>query len=51
MKLALSWLCYQMGDLISVTLMRWGYAYSIYNKLMIWSSALDEHGKIWENAK
>jgi hypothetical protein len=51
MKLALSWICYQIGDLISLTLMRFGYAYSVYNKMMIWSSALDEHGKIWKNVK
>ena len=51
MKLALSWICYQIGDLISLTLMKFGYAYSIYNKFMIWSSELDEHKKIWKNAK
>ena len=51
MKLALSWICYAIGDLISLTTMRLGIGYSAYNKLMLWSSDLDEHGIIWKNIK
>ena len=51
MKLALSWLLYHLGDIISLTLMRCGYGYGFYNKVMLLSSDLDEHGKIWKNVK
>jgi len=51
MKLALSWICYWIGDLISITLMRYGYGYSLYNKLMLLSSDLDDKGVIWKDAK
>ena len=51
MKLALSWICYQIGDLISLTLMRLGYGCGFYNKVMLLSSDLDKHGKIWKEIK
>jgi hypothetical protein len=49
-KLALSWILYTLGDLVS-RLMYYvdsGTLYTIYNKLMIWSCYLDPAGKIWE---
>jgi hypothetical protein len=49
-KLALSWILYTLGDLVS-RLMYYvdsGTLYTIYNKLMIWSCDLDPAGKIWE---
>jgi hypothetical protein len=51
MKLALAWICYWIGDLISITLMRYGYGYSLYNKLMLLSSDLDDKGIIWKDVK
>ena len=51
MKLALSWICYHIGNIISLTLMRWGLGYPTYNRLMIWSSALDRDGVIWKEVK
>jgi hypothetical protein len=51
MKLALSWIFYHIGNITSLTLMRLGHGYGFYNRMMIWSSALDEHGKIWKDVK
>jgi len=51
MKLALSWICYHIGDFISITFMRFGWGYSTYNRLMVWSSNLDKDGVIWKDAK
>ena len=51
MKLAMSWICYHIGNITSLTLMRWGYGYGFYNKVMLLSSDLDEHGKIWKDVK
>ena len=51
MKSLLSLICYAIGGLISLTTMRLGIGYSAYNKLMLWSSDLDEHGIIWKNVK
>ena len=51
MKLALSWVCYHIGNIISLTLMRWGLGYPTYNQFMIWSSWLDEDGIIWKDVK
>ena len=51
MKFFLSLICYAVGDLISLTTMRLGIGYSVYNKLMLWSSDLDDHGIIWKNVK
>jgi len=48
MKLMLAWLCYQLGDIISITLMRFGIGYSLYNKLMLFSGKLDDKGVIWK---
>jgi hypothetical protein len=31
--------------------MRWGLGYPTYNRLMIWSSALDRDGVIWKEVK
>ena len=53
MKLLLSRIFYVIGDLISITIMRWGdgYGYPLYNKLMLWSVDLDTHGKVWKFVK
>ena len=48
MKLALAWVCYLAGHIISETILRFGYGYSIYNKLMLFSSDLDDNGVIWK---
>jgi len=48
MKLAIAWICYRIGDFISITIMRYGYGYSLYNKLMLLSSDLDDKGVIWK---
>jgi len=48
MKLALAWICYWIGDLMSITIMRYGYGYSLYNKLMLFSGKLDDKGVIWK---
>jgi len=48
MKLAIAWICYWIGDFISITIMRYGYGYSLYNKLMLLSSDLDDNGVIWK---
>lgn len=47
MRLGLAWLCYGAGDLISHTLLRWGYGYRAYNRLMRWSCELDKDEVIW----
>jgi len=51
MKLALSWICYYIGDFISITFMRWGLGYPAYNRLMTWSSDLDENRVLWKDVK
>lgn len=40
---------YHLGDMIShpMTKFDWAWLYTIYSKLMIWSSDLDTEGKIW----
>jgi hypothetical protein len=50
MRLALSYILYIIGDIISRTLMFWGdgYGFKIYNKVMLWSVDLDTQGKIWK---
>lgn len=47
---ALSWILYQMGDLISRVMFYTdsGTLYRTYDKLMIWSADLDTAGKIWK---
>jgi len=53
MKLLLSKILYHIGDIISLTIMRFGdgYGWSIYNKIMLWSVDLDQNGKIWKYVK
>ena len=51
MKLALSWICYAIGHAISETILRLGWGYSLYNKLMLLSSDLDDKGVIWRDCK
>jgi len=51
MKLALSWVCYAIGHVISETILRFGWSYSLYNKLMLLSSDLDDKGVIWKDCK
>jgi len=48
MKLALSFLCYHLGDLVSRTFLRIGIGYRVYNRLMGWSVALDPENRIWK---
>ena len=50
MRLALSYILYLIGDIISRTIMFWGdgYGFKIYNKVMLWSVDLDTNGKIWK---
>jgi len=49
-KLALSWILYVLGDLVSrvAYYVDSGTLYTIYNKLMTWSVDLDPAGKIWK---
>ena len=51
MKLAMSWVFYHIGNIISLTFMRVGLGYPTYARLMIWSSNLDKDGAIWKDAK
>ena len=53
MRLALSYILYIIGDIISRTIMFWGdgYGFKIYNKVMLWSVDLDKKGKIWKYTK
>jgi len=51
MKLALSWLLYHIGDILSYGVSRYGYGYSLYNKIMLLSSDLDDKGVIWKDVK
>jgi hypothetical protein len=53
MKLLFSKILYHIGDLISLTTMRFGngFGYSIYRQAMLWSCDLDTKGKIWKYVK
>ena len=53
LKETLSRILYHIGDIISLTTMRFGYGYGwrIYNKIMLWSVDLDKNGKIWKYVK
>lgn len=51
MRLVLSYILYFIGDIISRTLMLWGYGFKIYNKVMLWSVDLDTKGKIWKHVE
>jgi hypothetical protein len=48
---ALAWTFYWIGDLISRTIMRFGYGYSIYNRVMNWSLSLDKDESVWKKVK
>jgi len=51
MKLALSWLLYFLGDMISRTLLRTGLGYGLYKTLMLWSVELDDKFNVWKEVK
>ena len=53
MNLLLSKILYHIGDIISLTTMRWGdgYGWKVYNKVMLCSVDLDKNGKIWKYVK
>ena len=51
MKLALSWLLYWLGDVISRTILRHGYGYGLYKTLMLWSVELDDKFDVWKEVK
>ena len=50
LKETLSRILYHIGDILSLTTMRFGdgYGWKIYNKIMLWSVDLDKNGKIWK---
>lgn len=48
---AMAWVLYWIGDFISNTILRFGWGYSIYNKVMIWSLRLDKKDEIWKRVK
>jgi hypothetical protein len=51
MKLALSWILYYLGDIISRTILRHGYGYGLYKTLMLWSVDLDDKFNVWKEVK
>ena len=53
MRLALSYILYIVGDIISRTFMFYGngYGFKVYNRVMLWSVDLDTNGKIWKYVK
>ena len=51
MKLALSWVLYWLGDVISRTIMRLGIGYGLYKTLMLWSVELDDKFDVWKEVK
>jgi len=51
MRLAASFICYAVGHVIGETILRFGWGYSLYNKLMLLSSDLDDKGVIWKDCK
>jgi hypothetical protein len=53
MKLILSKILYHIGDIISLTTMKYGkgFGYSVYSRVMLWSCNLDKNGKIWKHVK
>jgi len=51
MKLALSWLLYFLGDIISCTLLRTGLGCGLYKTLMLWSVELDDKFNVWKEVK
>ena len=48
---ALAWTLYWIGDFISNTILRFGWGYRIYNKVMGWSLSLDIVEAIWRKIK
>jgi hypothetical protein len=51
MKLALSWVLYWLGDVISRTILRLGIGYGLYKTLMLWSLELDDKFDVWKEVK
>ena len=53
LKETLSRILYHIGDILSLTTMRFGdgYGWKIYNKIMLWSVDLDQNGKILKYVK
>ena len=51
MKLALSWVMYWLGDIISRTILRLGIGYGLYKTLMLWSVELDDKFDVWKEIK
>jgi len=53
MKFLLSYILYKIGDLISITTMKWGngFGYTLYSKVMHMSVNLDTNNKIWKPVK
>ena len=51
MKLALSWVLYWLGDVISRTILRLGFGYGLYKTLMLWSVELDDKFDVWKEVK
>ena len=51
MKQALSWILYYLGDMISRTILRYGYGYGLYKTLMLWSVDLDDNFDVWKEVK
>ena len=51
MKLALSWVMYWLGDVISRTILRLGLGYGLYKTLMLWSVELDDKCDVWKEIK
>jgi hypothetical protein len=51
MKQSLSWILYYLGDMISRTILRYGYGYGLYKTLMLWSVDLDEKFDVWKEVK
>jgi len=51
MKLALSWVLYWLGDVISSTILRLGIGYGLYKTLMLWSVELDDKFDVWKEVK
>jgi hypothetical protein len=51
MKLALSWVLYWLGDVISRTILQLGIGYGLYKTLMLWSLELDDKFDVWKEVK
>ena len=51
MKLALSWVLYWLGDVISRTILRLGIGYGLYKTLMLWSVELDDKFDVWKEVE